>query len=218
MTGIVVSDAGPLIALSRIDRLALLNALCGSVVVPTAVFSGLRVDSDRPGTRTLSAAFAEGAIHPRPLAEGSEDELSRLSWVLDPGEASATLLAEQLQARFLLIDEPRGRQVARARGLRVVSVAGVLSCRQTGRAPGVSRGCAGRVVTPSIPALGRAGAGGAASGRRAGLTTYSKRGRQRLGNATYFSECESHLGKRSHGPSIEPCCAAGNGRVGTGYV
>jgi uncharacterized protein len=126
VTGIVVSDAGPLIALSRINRLALLNALYGSVVVPTAVFSELRVDSARPGTRTRSAAFAEGAIHPRPLAEGLEDELARLSRVLDPGEASAILLTEQLQARFLLIDERRGRQVARARGLRVVGVAGVL--------------------------------------------------------------------------------------------
>lgn len=122
----IVSDAGPLIALSRIDRLALLSAHYGPVVVPTAVFSELRVDSDRPGARTLSAAFAEGAIEPRPLAAGSEDELARLSWVLDPGEASAILVAEQMQARFLLIDERRGRQVARARGLRVVGVAGVL--------------------------------------------------------------------------------------------
>lgn len=126
MTGVVVSDAGPLIALSRIDRLALLNALYGSVVVPTAVFSELRVHSDRPGARALSAAFAQGAIRPRPLAAGSEDGLARLSRVLDLGEASAILMAEQLQARFLLMDERRGRQVARAPGLRVVGVAGVL--------------------------------------------------------------------------------------------
>jgi predicted nucleic acid-binding protein len=126
VTGIVVADAGPLIALSRIDRLALLKSLYGLVVVPTAVFSELRVDSDRPGARTLSAAFAEGAIRLQPLAAGREDEVARLSRVLDPGEASAILLAEQLQARFLLMDERRGRQVARARGLRVVGVAGVL--------------------------------------------------------------------------------------------
>ena len=126
MTGIVVADAGPLIALSRIDRLALLNALYGPVAVPAAVFSELRVDSDRPGARALSAAFARGAIESRPLATGSEDALARMSRALDPGEASAILLAEQLQARFLLMDERRGRQVARARGIPVVGVAGVL--------------------------------------------------------------------------------------------
>jgi predicted nucleic acid-binding protein len=126
VTGIVVADAGPLIALSRIDRLALLNALYGPVVVPAAVFSEMRVDSDRPGAPTLSAAFAQGAIESRPLGTGSEDALARMSRVLDPGEASAILLAEQLQARFLLIDERRGRQIARARGITVVGVSGVL--------------------------------------------------------------------------------------------
>ena len=65
MTGIVVADAGPLIALSRIDRLALMNALYGPVVVvPAAVFSELRVDSDRPGARALSAAFARCYVPP----------------------------------------------------------------------------------------------------------------------------------------------------------
>ena len=126
MTGIVVADAGPLIALSRIDRLALLNDVYGPIIVPSAVFSELRVDSDRPGARVLSGAFAQGAIESRPLGTGSEDELARMSRVLDPGEASAILLAEQLRARFLLIDERRGRQIARARGISVVGVAGVL--------------------------------------------------------------------------------------------
>lgn len=87
----------------------MLNALYGSVVVPTAVFSQRRVDFNRPGIRTRSAAFGEDTVYPRPLAAGSDDELARLSRILDPGEASAVLPAEQLQGRFLLIDERRGR-------------------------------------------------------------------------------------------------------------
>jgi predicted nucleic acid-binding protein len=134
VTGIVVADAGPLIGLARIDRLDLLHVLYGTVVIPTSVLSELRVSSDRPGSRALTAALAEGAIEPRSLAAGCENELARLSRVLDAGEASAILLAEQLQARFLLIDERRGRQVARVRGLPVVGVAGVLlAARRTGR-------------------------------------------------------------------------------------
>lgn len=126
MTGIVVADAGPLIGLARIDQLSLLNALYGPVIVPTTVLSELHAGSDRPGSAALSAAVAAGAIQPRPLAAGAENELARLSRVLDPGEAAAIVLAEQLQGRFLLIDERRGRQVARARGLPVVGIAGVL--------------------------------------------------------------------------------------------
>jgi predicted nucleic acid-binding protein len=117
VTGIVVADAGPLIGLARIDRLDLLHALYGTVAIPTSVLSELRVSADRPGSRALTAVLAEGAIAPRSLAAGCESELARLSRVLDAGDASAILLAEQLQARFLLIDERWGRQVARVRGL-----------------------------------------------------------------------------------------------------
>ena len=139
MTGIVVADAGPLIGLARIDRLDLLHTLYGTVVIPTSVLSELRVSSARPGSRALTAALAEGAIEARSLAAGCENELARLSQALDAGEASAILLAEQLQARFLLIDERRGRQVARTRGLPVVGVPGVLlAARRTGRLDSVA--------------------------------------------------------------------------------
>jgi hypothetical protein len=46
--------------------------------------------------------------------------------VLDPGEAEARLLAEEVECRFLLIDERKGRAVAERRGITVVGVAGVL--------------------------------------------------------------------------------------------
>ena len=130
----VAADAGPLIGLARIDRLDLLHVLYGTVAIPTSVLSELRVSSDRPGARALA-----GAIEARSLAAGCENELARLSQALDAGEASAILLAEQLQARFLLIDERLGRQVARVRGLPVVGVAGVLlAARRTGRLDSVA--------------------------------------------------------------------------------
>jgi predicted nucleic acid-binding protein len=65
VTGIVVADATPLIGLARIDRLDLLHVLFGTVAIPTSVLSELRVSSDRPGSRALTAALAAGAIEPR---------------------------------------------------------------------------------------------------------------------------------------------------------
>lgn len=45
---------------------------------------------------------------------------------LDLGEQSAILLAEQLEADLLLINEMIGRQIAQSRGLQVIGVLGIL--------------------------------------------------------------------------------------------
>ncbi len=126
MNGVVVADAGPLIGLARIDRLSLLTALYGSVVIPESVRAELGLDADRPGAKVLSTAFAEGAIQTRALTQGCETDLASLRLLLDAGESAAILLAEQTGCRFLLIDERRGREIARRRGIPVVGLAGVL--------------------------------------------------------------------------------------------
>ncbi|WP_437610286.1 DUF3368 domain-containing protein [Sorangium sp. So ce834] len=60
------------------------------------------------------------------------DEIERtgvdpaLASLLDPGEAAALALAELLRADTLLIDERKGRAVARARGLRIQGTLGLL--------------------------------------------------------------------------------------------
>lgn len=82
--------------------------------------------SDRPGSRVLSAALAQDVIQPWALSQDGASELVRRCLVLDAGEVSAILLAEQTDCRFVLIDERRGREIARRRGLLVVGLAGVL--------------------------------------------------------------------------------------------
>lgn len=134
MDRVVVADAGPLIGLARIDRLSLLDSLYGAVVIPECVRDELCLDSDRPGSRALSAAFAAGTIQVQALALDAGPELARLSLLLDPGESAAIVLAEQIGCRFLLIDERRGREIARRRGISVVGVAGLLlAAKRAGR-------------------------------------------------------------------------------------
>ncbi|MCF8005639.1 MAG: DUF3368 domain-containing protein [Chromatiaceae bacterium] len=125
-SGIVVADAGPLIALARVDQLSLLATLYGAVVIPERVLSELCLDSHRPGARLLSDALTRGVLRTHPLPPDSEADLARLSCVLDAGESAAILLAQALACRFLLIDERRGRAMARRQGIPVVGVAGVL--------------------------------------------------------------------------------------------
>jgi predicted nucleic acid-binding protein len=88
------------------------------------VHAELALDSGRPGAKALTGAFAAGWVKIQPVVDTrAVVELTRL---LDPGEAEAILLAAQENARFLLIDDAKGRRVARERGLPVVGVVGVL--------------------------------------------------------------------------------------------
>ena len=120
----VIADTGPLIALARIGQLDLLRRLYGRVVVPSAVHTELAIDSNRPGAKVLAGVFAAGWIAVDSVTDSSVR--SELDQLLGPGEAEAIALAEQEDTRFLLIDDARGRRTARARGIPVVGVAGVL--------------------------------------------------------------------------------------------
>ncbi|WP_295544399.1 DUF3368 domain-containing protein [uncultured Thiohalocapsa sp.] len=126
MSGIVIADAGPLVALARIKRLSLLQTLYGPVTVPQAVRKEPRLGSERPGARLLSAALGAGVLQMRSLPSNLAPDSANLSLVLDTGEAEAILLAEALCCRFLLIDERRARVVARRRGVPVVGLSGLL--------------------------------------------------------------------------------------------
>ena len=148
-SGIVVADAGPLIALARVEQLSLLAALYGQVVMPESVLRELRLESNRPGARLLSDGFARGVLRTHPLPADCEADLARLRRVLDAGEAAAILLAQALACRFLLIDERRGRAMARRQGIPVVGVAGVLLAAKR-------RGLL-EIVQPVLLALSRQG-------------------------------------------------------------
>ena len=125
MTGIVVSDAGPLIALGRIEQLNLLRQLYQNVLIPPAVHNELRCGADLPGATALRQAIDAGWINIQSVPAGAKT-LSELRLILDAGESEAIALAERVHCRFLLMDERRGRQVAKKRGLTVIGIAGVL--------------------------------------------------------------------------------------------
>lgn len=147
MTREIVADTGPLIALARVERLGLLEHLYGRIVVPPAVYIELAIGSGRPGARALADAFTAGWIAVQTLPyPGAGRELERL---LGPGEAEAIALAEQENAHFLLIDDARGRRIARHRGIHVIGVPGMLLV-------GKSQGAIA-AVSPVLDALSNAG-------------------------------------------------------------
>ena len=126
MTGIVVADSGPLIALARADHLPLLQYLYKEILIPPAVYAELCLESGRPGSKRLAEAIVEGWLVMRQLSSIMAEQMSELALILDPGEAEAIALAEEVSCRFLLIDERKGRAVAKRRGVPVAGLAGVL--------------------------------------------------------------------------------------------
>lgn len=119
---IVVADASPLVALSAIRRVELLEDLYGRVVVPEAVWNEI-VEQGRgkPGAAALESA---GWVHRERVLD---DALSlALQEQLGRGEAEAIALGLQLTADLVLMDERIGRRTAQRLGLRVVGVIGVL--------------------------------------------------------------------------------------------
>lgn len=126
MTGIIVADAGPLIGLARVRRLDLLQELYGFALIPPTVHDELQVSSGRPGAIQLKSALERGWLRVHNLATSADTSVVKLTLILDPGEAEAILLAEQVGCRFLLIDDQRGRRIAKCRSIPVVGVAGIL--------------------------------------------------------------------------------------------
>jgi predicted nucleic acid-binding protein len=115
---IVVADTSPPLHLARIGRLDLVPAVLGRVTVPNAVWDELI----RPGTRARLAEAFRAADWIDVVADPVAKELG-----LDAGETAAILLAEELRADALLIDERRGRAVAKARGISVIGTLGIVA-------------------------------------------------------------------------------------------
>ena len=119
-------DAGPLIALAKTEYLPLLRALYREILVPPAVLAELCLGSRRPGSQQLANAVEQGWLQIKKPSGNTASSLSELVLILDSGEAEAIFLAEEVECRFLLIDERKGRSVAKRRGIPVAGTAGVM--------------------------------------------------------------------------------------------
>ena len=121
---LVVTDNSPLTALALADLLHLLRARWPLVIVPQAVWDESRHVDDTAALQRLDAARAEGWLEVRHASQN--DEVARLRTKLDAGESEAIALALELKAEWLLIDEWKGRNVAKQLGLAVTGTLGLL--------------------------------------------------------------------------------------------
>ncbi len=100
----VVSNSGPIIALSKIQKIDILRKLYGEIYIP------LQVQQEVSNSKYSPVRLSEDWIHICRLKDPIE---TMLSHELDEGEAEAISLVKEINADTLIIDERKGRMIAR---------------------------------------------------------------------------------------------------------
>ena len=118
MPATIVSDTSCLILLDKIGELHLLQKLFGQVVV----------------TQTVAAEFGRGLPDCISIQNPADRKTQLvLEAALDKGEASSIALALEKEDCLLIIDESRGRKLAKRLGLTITGTLGVLAeAKQSG--------------------------------------------------------------------------------------
>ena len=116
---IIVSDTSPLNYLVLVDVVEVLPKLFGEVHVPVQVMQELR-HPHAPSQVSNWAFTPPEWLRIQTLTDMPIDDR------LDPGEACAIALAQQLKAEAILIDERQGRLIAKEHGLATIGTITVL--------------------------------------------------------------------------------------------
>lgn len=116
----VISNTSPLNYLKLIDLQDILPALFGRVLIPEAVWHELSSPAAPQPVRDWLSAKPSW-LDRRVVAQISSDLHQ-----LDSGEREAIALAQSLDASLVLLDERRGRKMAKGLGLVVSGTLGVL--------------------------------------------------------------------------------------------
>ncbi len=116
---ILVADCSPLIALASCNGLYLLEALFDTVIVPEAVYREAVV-RDKPEAQQLKEYLKDKIRKIDPSYPILPDGFS------DLGETEAMVLYRQVSADKLLIDDKRGRRVAKINHIDTIGSLGIL--------------------------------------------------------------------------------------------
>jgi predicted nucleic acid-binding protein len=118
---VIVSDTSPLCYLILIDLIDLLPQLYGQVIIPVAVRDELAAPGS-PGIVQVWILQPPDWLEVRVINNQADGALSQL----DRGEQEAIVLAEELNADLILLDERAARRIALERGLEIIGLLGIL--------------------------------------------------------------------------------------------
>lgn len=112
----LVSNSSPLIALAKIEMLYVLD----EVVIPKVVFD----EVTKPEKEYAKELHEWG--NDKVIEVKNRKAVEYLEMLIDKGEAETVVLAEELNADAVLIDDLKARKIAKFRGLKVIGTIGIL--------------------------------------------------------------------------------------------
>jgi predicted nucleic acid-binding protein len=125
----VVCDAGPLIALGKLNLLYLLERLYGRVAVGSTVYEETVVSGAAqgyPDALVIDWYFKKKVLLKRkPRSLRTVHRLAK-TFGVQAGDAETIVLAKQMGADLLLIDDGDARGVAKSKGVKIKGTLGVL--------------------------------------------------------------------------------------------
>jgi len=118
---IVVSDSTILIGLVKIGKLDLLKETFSKVYIPEEVFKEVvERGKGKPGSKVIKEAVW---IEPKPIKD--KTQVAFLLGSLEKGEAEVLLLARELNADLILLDEEKARKSAVIAGFEIMGLLGL---------------------------------------------------------------------------------------------
>lgn len=119
---IIVSDTTPLSELAKIGQLNLLRDVFGKLIIPQEVYREVTT-GNHPAVAVVPSV---DWIETRSIGIPQKVLSLQASTGLDLGECAAIVLAEELNATQILIDDRAARIVAESRNLAVIGTIGTL--------------------------------------------------------------------------------------------
>lgn len=116
----VVSNTTPIISLLKLNQLDLLRRLYQQIQIPYAVYHEVEAGKAKAFYKDLSA------VNWIEIVEIKDKQAVKYLLDLDAGEAEAIILASEINADLIILDEKLGRYYARNADLRVTVTIGVL--------------------------------------------------------------------------------------------
>lgn len=116
----VVSNTTPIISLLKLNRLDLFQKLYNQIYIPTAVYSEIEAGKAKGYYKDLS--FIDWIN----IIEIQDKQAVKYFLDLDAGEAEAIVLATEVNADLIILDEKLGRFHAKHADLKVTGTIGIL--------------------------------------------------------------------------------------------
>ena len=120
----IVTNSTPLIELSKIKQLDMLRKVYGSILIPEEVY--IEVVVDGAGKQGATEVRAAEWIHRQSVTDMNQVIELQSQKSLHLGECATIVLAQEIDAEQVILDDRAARQEAIAQGLPVIGTVGVL--------------------------------------------------------------------------------------------